>query len=180
MVTSFLPGKKRPFLTVARLLLLALILIQLCGCDVYAGKRPFNYPNTVWTCKDPPIRLIVSDEGDMQFQIDEELDYPEDMEVHFDYGDRILFLCNHAAGFLFVGRCTFHVDRLVVNVTEDELFDGRYQNKRIVFRRSNVSFGEYLSEYFFKGVLLLLALAGIVKVLRKYRRPQDHEEPSPD
>ena len=178
MVTSFLPGKKRPFLTVARLLLLALILIQLCGCDVYAGKRPFNYPNTVWTCKDPPIRLIVSDEGDMQFQIDEELDYPEDMEVHFDYGDRILFLCNHAAGFLFVGRCTFHVDRLVVNVTEDELFDGRYQNKRIVFRRSNVSFGEYLSEYFFKGVLLLLALAGIVQLIirarRKSRLAKDH------
>lgn len=178
MVTSFLPGKKRPFLTVARLLLLALILIQLCGCDVYAGKRPFNYPNTVWTCKDPPIRLIVSEEGDMQFQIDEELDYPEDMEVHFDYGDRILFLCNHAAGFLFVGRCTFHVDRLVVNVTEDELFDGRYQNKRIVFRRSNVSFGEYLSEYFFKGVLLLLALAGIVQLIirarRKSRLAKDH------
>ena len=178
MVTSFLPGKKRPFLTVARLLLLALILIQLCGCDVYAGKRPFNYPNTVWTCKDPPIRLIVSEEGDMQFQIDEELDYPEDMEVHFDYGDRILFLCNHAAGFLFVGRCTFHVDRLVVNVTEDELFDGRYQNKRIVFRRSNVSFGEYLSEYFFKGVLLLLVLAGIVQLIirarRKSRLAKDH------
>lgn len=178
MDTSFLPGKKGPLSTGARLLILALILIQLCGCDVYAGKRPFNYPNSVWTCKDPPIRLIVSEEGNTQFQIAEELDYPDDMVVAFDYGDRMMFHSNQSGGILFVGRCTFRVDRLVVNVTEDELFDGRYQNKRIVFRRSNVSFGEYLSEYFFKGVLLLLALAGIVQLIirarRKSRLAKDH------
>lgn len=166
----FLSGKNRHFVKVVRSVFIFWLLILLCGCDVNAGKRPSNYPGTVWTCKDPQMQLIVPMEGDMQFLIQEESNYPEDTVVAFDYGSRIMFHSNQLAKSIFVGTCSFHVDRLIVSVTKDELFDGRYLNKQIVFYRDNVSFAEYLSEYWFMGVLLLHALAGIMFLFIMMRR----------
>lgn len=45
-----------------------LLMVCLCACDSdpYQGKRPINYPNTVWVCDEYDMRFSVNKDGKLE------------------------------------------------------------------------------------------------------------------
>jgi len=110
------------------------ILSFICACDAHSGQRPTDYPNSVWACTNPNIRLIVQQNREMYFEIhDSSAQYPNDTIVGFDYGNRIIFHSNDLGDDLFVCRCVFSPEKMTAVVTKDELFDGKYTGQQIEF-----------------------------------------------
>ena len=107
-----------------------------CSFDTHAGKRPRDYPNTVWICNDPKISLFVSKDHDDSLIIDEEY-----TELHgalkTGFGKARMDVVGDD-GLLFQCKCSFYEDRFVGTVTEDRLFDGEYLGKTITFYRHDL------------------------------------------
>ena len=45
------------------ILCLLCLAALLSGCDLAAGKRPVDYPNSRWVCEDPHIEIVVDGKG---------------------------------------------------------------------------------------------------------------------
>lgn len=131
-------GFCRPALLAA---LLAAVLL-LSGCDPNAGKRPTNYPNTVWTCGDPDITLYVKTGSELLTAIREPCEQDRDaLTLWFDYGSGLHIQVKSAPESepeeLFYGACKFSPKKLRVTVKEDRLFGGKYLGQVLTFTRSD-------------------------------------------
>ena len=130
--------RRKAVLYVYILSLLAITLLSCSGCttNLYAGKMPPSFPNTTWKCSDPKISLEVNELGRTEFVIHEEgVVPPEDMEVGFSYGGRMDIYKESTGEMYFRCHCTFYKKKMVAKVTEDNIFDGKYVGKKLVFYR---------------------------------------------
>lgn len=117
-----------------------LCFVLLCGCDVYAGKRPEANPNERWVCEDPQMYFTWTDDVGChwgEITID---GITTKVEVLFDYGSGVIIIQFGATIIssdtkLFQGDCKFGKDELVVTVEEDyaNLFNGDLPS--FVFKR---------------------------------------------
>ena len=108
-----------------------LCFVLLCGCDVYAGKRPEANPNERWVCEDPQMYFTWTDDVGChwgEITID---GITNKVNVLFDYGtgaDIVRFGETYISDdtMLFRGQCKFGKDKLVIKVTNDyaNLFNG--------------------------------------------------------
>ena len=117
-------------------LLLALFL--LCGCDVYAGKRPNDYPSSVWRCEEENMTIVVNQDGTAYFTAGEELiTFHADPEyfVLFNYGNQLLVVQATTNETIMSGSCSFSSKVLKVTIGTDNLFDGIYHLKSLSFYR---------------------------------------------
>ena len=121
-------AKLLPFLLIAALLL--------CGCDVYAGKRPCNYYNSRWVCEEPQIELVVDEQGLTTCFVgsgEEQQKY----NVLFDYGSGMVLSADYRSseGDMLFGDCSFGSGKMTVRVStdDDRVFNGAYE--RLVFYR---------------------------------------------
>ena len=114
------------------ILVLAAIIIglSLYGCvDFNSGRRPIDQENTKWVSTDPDIffevnerfRNITGSRTYGEINIDGVI---TEIFVSFDFGTNITFYpisafngeFTHGDEWLFIGRCRFRNDRLVVNI----------------------------------------------------------------
>lgn len=117
------------------LLLIAALL--LCGCDVFAGKRPPDYPNSRWVCEEPRMELFTDERGNPVCVVgsgEEQRTY----EALYTYGDDLILAelgTSSSEFFVFRGDCSFGSEKMTVRVLadKDQLFHGAYE--RIVFFR---------------------------------------------
>lgn len=116
------------------LLLIAALL--LCGCDVYAGKRPYNYHNSRWVCEEPQMELVVDEQGFTTCFVgsgEEQQKY----NVLFDYGTGMVLSIDYRSsdGDMLYGKCSFGSRKLTVHVSaeDDQVFHGAYE--KLVFYR---------------------------------------------
>ena len=114
-----------------------LIGVLLCGCDVYAGKRPPDYRNSTWICEKPYIELHVDESGYTLCIIGSGEDRRE-YDVFFTPGDKLFLSVKDSKSsedFVFKGECSFGREIMTVRVhaAEDQLFYGEYET--LVFVR---------------------------------------------
>ena len=160
--------KKR--LLVLIMALACLLCLMLTGCDVNAKKRPTNYPSTTWVCEAPEITFRVDEQGYLHLEMPEAANIPEDLELAFDFGNRVFLYSPSHTGELFVGECTFLPYKMYVNVTKDLLFDGAYTGKQILFRRAEkATFDEYLSVFAIPVLLILIIGYFLIRLLLNRR-----------
>lgn len=108
--------------------------------------KPSEYPNSVWVCEDPKITLYVREDGIVECQFDEVADnfVSNPMPGGFDTYNNKFYIFNtwipseekpySDYNFeQFVCRCTFSPKEMTAVVSNDELFDGKYTGKQIVF-----------------------------------------------
>lgn len=103
------------------------IVLLLSGCvDVYSGRRPFDYPNSVWVCEDPYIKIIVDDAKNM-YSIYDCGKGKTVIMLAFDFGRGIVaFAESEENDVLFRGNCRFGERSFRVTVIEDNLWNGEY------------------------------------------------------
>ncbi len=118
------------------ILLLCIISVFLGGCDIYYGRRPFDYPNTVWICEDPLITVKIGPNNETLAYLGSEKDgqefwllfgYGRNAEAHLAKGS---YVSNDT--ILFKGVCLFSKDHFIIGITEDRLWGGIYDNLRFV------------------------------------------------
>lgn len=122
---------------IKNILLILVIGVIFCGCDVYAGKRPNAYRNSKWVSEDPQIELVVDSKGYIACFIGEG-EGQQEYDVLFTYGREIIFIEQNSSSskdFLFRGECFFGEEKMTVRVyaAEDQLFYGQYET--LVFVR---------------------------------------------
>ena len=114
-------------------MLLLLLCIGLCGCDMYAGSRPHNYRNTQWICNETDIVIEVDANRELTCYVGSQRFY-----VHFNYGSGIFFFENDDPNVVnepvLVGECKFGAQKFVVSVDKDLLFDGAYPTLTFIRR----------------------------------------------
>lgn len=161
------------------LLLTALLLCGLLGGCYRHRKTPYDYPSSTWVCDSPKITVRVDEKADTMFEISEpHAPYPEDMEIIFDTRRmQLLFHSNSDGGTWFEADCWYLPYKIIATVTQDELFDGKYAGRQLVFRRTEkASIDEYL-EVFAVPALLVLAVGLLVIgwiVRHKHKKAADH------
>ena len=113
-------------------IILTLIILSLCSCDVYAGKRPPEYDNTKWVSEDPDIYFEINDKyqyitGNSTYGQIFINGIVTEIIISFDYGAGIEFRpisaydgAINADIWLFKGDCKFSKDKLIVIVTNNE------------------------------------------------------------
>ena len=111
---------------------LFLFVSILCGCDPYAGKRPPDYPSSKWVCQDPDIIFTVSGKKELYWTLNgAETDY----ELVFGMGTNFWIHDNKKGLNLLEGNSSYSSRKMTVYVTMDILFDGKYEGRKIVFKR---------------------------------------------
>ena len=121
-----------------KIVLVLLCLLLLTACDPHHGKRPSDYPNTVWTCEDPAITFYVAADGKLLLEVAQpHADVPGGLVLAFNYGSGMHLRENGRTEPWFSGSCKFHPSRLELRVTHDELFEGRYLGSELVFTRAD-------------------------------------------
>ena len=131
-------NKTKPWIRFTGLFIASCVIVAVfSGCvstSVPLGKNPRDFPNTTWDCLDPNLTLKINSYGETDFIVNEAgIDCPEDLNVGFTYGSRMVVFSDGKV--YFEGDAVFHKTKLVVKVTDDELFDGKYEGKKIVFYR---------------------------------------------
>lgn len=112
-----------------------IIVLLLVGCDLYNGRRPYDYGPAKWSSEDPEIVFYTSPEtgchpegtlwiGDVEVPV----------VVYFDSNG--VEFCKKDEDYHLVlrGICTFAPDKLVVEVTGGKEFKDQYEE--IVFKRT--------------------------------------------
>ena len=119
-------------------ILTTFMLIWMSGCDVYCGKRPTDYPNTTWICKDPDIMFTVGEahSGDLYCEVSGK-PLEKDVILAFGFGAEFWIHNNSTGTNLFVGDSIYSSKTMYLDVTEDHLFNGAYTGKRIIFERDD-------------------------------------------
>ena len=124
------------------------------------GKTPSDYPGTVWKCEDPKITLIVRSDRTIDYEIEGSSVYlPPDTALYFTLEHEFTnkMILSHDSqkteeieghpGFyditdvthteFFECRCEFSPEKMTAIVAKDMLFEGKYQDKEIVFIRQS-------------------------------------------
>lgn len=121
------------------LYLLLLCVLAVSACDVYAGKRPGDFDQTTWICKEYRMAITVSKEikpaCTRVYIADLELG---EISADFDYGRKMIFFEEPLLEYspLMIFECSFSSKKMEATVTEDNLFDGTLKGKKLVFQRS--------------------------------------------
>ena len=114
-----------------------------CFVDVYIGRRPYDYPGTKWVCDDPEIILICPKKGELGYEISgTSMECPDDMVLGFGPGRRMTLHSNSLGDDLFRCERTFSPHKLSAVVTKDDLFEGKYLGRTIVFYRNEANEGQ--------------------------------------
>lgn len=113
------------------------IVVCLCGCDPYAGKRPLDYPRSRWICNEPHIEIIVKELGVYTTTLGTGEEKRE-ISMEFSYGAGIRAYWEDANVYsadnvLFTGDCTFLKTGFIVRIKKDNLWNGAYEE--LVFYR---------------------------------------------
>ncbi len=140
MATTFLGKKTWPF-RIAIIIVLVCFLLVGCNVDYYAGKRPFDYGPADWVCEDPEITIHIREIDTITLEIPG-LNIPDTTGVAFLFGRRVWIIDRQLEGpdvVLLDGECSFSPTKLKVRVTQDDLFDGKYEGKTIIFNRFEVT-----------------------------------------
>lgn len=128
------------------ILVLAVFLsvsIPLCSCyDKYAGKRPFEYPNTRWESQDPYVWFEVSEDGNEpcfgQVQLQDGTIY--EVQVSFDFTNGIDFhVYDGDTGkmlYYHTGTTEFGNPKFTVMLEYGTLFSKEYET--ITFVRTDI------------------------------------------
>ena len=120
------------------LLLALLLVLPLTGCDPNAGKRPNNYPSTVWTCEAPAMVIYVRSDGSVQTEFREPCGRdPDTLTLAFDYGSGFYVREAGTGKELLYGNCTFSPAKVQIKVKTDELFDEAWTGKTITFPKAD-------------------------------------------
>ena len=136
LLVSILDKGKRLISALSFFIILSMIMT---GCvDLHAGKRPFDYPNSVWVCEDPYIYIVVDEHKitESYLRIGDEL---QQFDLCFDFGRGVDALKLDIAvveeeSFLFQGECEFGKDRFTITLTKDNLWNWKYQKLTFVRR----------------------------------------------
>ena len=117
-------------------ILSACMIICFSGCDVHYGERPDDYPNTKWICKDPDIVFTVSESEELYCEISG-APLKKGLVLAFGFGAEFWIYDEVSGEDLFVGHSKYSPQIMYVDVTEDHIFGGTYEGKRIAFERVN-------------------------------------------
>ncbi len=127
-------------------IILLIIMGIFSGCDVYSGRRPYDYGAATWVCSEPYMEYCVTEYtygGSVEYTdfIDvlkiENSD--EEYEILFSYGDAAYIWKKYGNSYetdcLLTGSCRFSGKRfkIIVDKESDKLFDGKYD--QLVFVR---------------------------------------------
>ena len=120
-------------------LILLPILISICfsGCDLYAGTRPFDYPNSLWVCEEPEIRFEVGANKEWKAYLGSGEEQQE-FQLLFGYGTDVDAVkadtqLISSETILFQGHCTFSEDHFTISLSTDNLWNGAYH--KLLFQR---------------------------------------------
>ena len=111
---------------------LSLFVSVLCACDPYAGKRPTDYPSSKWVCTDPDIVFFIGEHDDIYWELN---GAATDYELIFGMGTNFWIHDRKTYQNILEGDSTYSSEEMPVVVTMDLLFDGKYEGKKIIFRR---------------------------------------------
>ena len=131
---DFILDSKRKLVFVTSLLLAVSIFLTACFVDVNAGKRPYNYPNSVWICEEPYIHMTIHSDKTQTIYLGVGEDAQE-FELCFEPGSGVDALKAGTSRIseetiLFQGNCRFAEDHFTIYLTNDNLWDGQYSKLR--------------------------------------------------
>jgi hypothetical protein len=119
------------------------IIIFLCGCDPWSGKRPYDYGKAIWTSDSPKGWFIVNTyEEDKNFIFPKGVFIVDNKNIKFilgfDYSNVADFVDENGVQILF-GTCKYYPGRLVIKIdkTKDRIFNGMIE--KITFIREPIS-----------------------------------------
>ena len=131
---------------IAVLILISIIVLTFSCCDTNVlnkilpgnydasyGKRPDYFPNTKWVSEEPNIWFKVNDkENSGNNEIKGEILFEDEVfnfEAYFDMGigfNIIVEAKDNQHNMTITGSCKFYSDRLIVEIEDDPLFNGKY------------------------------------------------------
>lgn len=118
--------------------LLQFMLIVLIGAlcfsacrDMYYGTRPFDYPNSVWVCESPYIRVVIGSNKETNAYLGSEANEQE-FQLLFGYGNDVDAIKQGTQlvsdeTILFKGYCTFAEESFTINISSDNIWGGKYK-----------------------------------------------------
>ena len=128
---AFTSGKRnRCIMFVAALLT---VILLLSGCvDLFSGRRPYDYPNSVWACEQPYIKITVDSEKRIYTYCD--AGNGQTMICFaFDFGRGIIAYASDTPNeILFKGKCSFGSKSFRIEVVKDDLWGGEYDTLKFV------------------------------------------------
>ena len=91
--------------------------------------RPTHRPGTKWVSEDPFVSFEVPDEQSSNWEIDAILKIDgEEIEICMVYNPGVYVqVYTDNSGRIFNGRCRFYTDKMVVEIDNDLIFNGRYK-----------------------------------------------------
>lgn len=118
------------------------------GCDVYSGKRPYDYGTAIWVCSEPYMEYSVIEYsyGDEYYDYVTDLNidnFKNEYDIVYSYGRTVFIWYKNGNSYetdcLLEGSCTFSKNRftIVVNKEKDLLFNGKYDE--LVFIRKDTT-----------------------------------------
>ncbi|MBP3411641.1 MAG: hypothetical protein J6K89_00090 [Oscillospiraceae bacterium] len=112
--------------------LLLPILIAVCfsACDLNAGTRPFDYPNSHWVCETPEIRFEVGASKEWKAYLGSG-EAQQEFQLLFGYGTDVDAIkagtqMISSETILFQGHCAFSEDHFTISLSTDNLWNGEY------------------------------------------------------
>ena len=137
MLASILGEWKK---SVFAFILLMIISVLMSACvDMYAGTRPFDYPNSIWVCDEPYIYFTVDADKNIEaYWFNGENFQQFDLCFDYGYGVDALKLDTKLIdneSILFQGSCNFGKIRFTIYLEKDNLWNGKYH--KLTFVRTN-------------------------------------------
>ena len=108
-------------------IILPLIFILISfGCDINAGKRPYDYPPAKWVSEEPKMWFEIGESDNNPYALLEEINgylvldgQNIEIEVFFDYGVGVFFSEKGYYEPFTMGICKFFPDKLVVQIYKE-------------------------------------------------------------
>ena len=133
---DFILGRKK---IICGMLYLLVSVLPLYGCNQLNGKEPYNFPNSLWICKDPYITLKVDAGNRLKAYLGDPSEgqafslcfgYARDVDA-FDL--ETTMISDETA--LFRGSYRSYEDHLTIYIRIDNLWDGEYNDRVLYFER---------------------------------------------
>ena len=127
--------------------LLLLVLLLGTGCDPYNGKRPNDFTESTWICRERRLAITVSEELPASHVWAYAADSDRrDIYVVFNYGSGMYFYdapdgteegqsTGESPAPLLEGKCSFGKQRMTVKISGDRLFSGALIGTELTFER---------------------------------------------
>ncbi|MCR5551937.1 MAG: hypothetical protein K6F19_02340 [Oscillospiraceae bacterium] len=127
--------------------LLLLVLLFGTGCDPYNGKRPNDFNESTWICREYRLAITVSEALPTSHVWAYAADADRrDIYVIFNYGSGMYFYdapdgteeaqnTGEPPAPLLEGKCSFGKQRMTVKISGDRLFSGALIGTELTFER---------------------------------------------